>query len=208
MKDTKKSILDVAERLFAQAGYARTSVRAIVECAEVNIAAINYHFKSKEGLFIEVIRRRVKEIEKARFTMLDAYLKKTNNQPTIEGVVRSFLVPVCRGLEINDQVPKILVRIFSESSDLKQKIIKPIFSKTRDRFFSAFKLALPELSDEEIQWRFQYLIASMVGLFIFSEEVNFALAQFSKKQDLVERLIQQTLNGIEGHTIKGDKSYA
>jgi AcrR family transcriptional regulator len=53
---TRERILKAAERLFAERGYEATSVRAIVDKARVNQAAVNYHFAGKEGLYREVLR--------------------------------------------------------------------------------------------------------------------------------------------------------
>ena len=50
--DTKEQILNVAERQFAEKGYAGTTLRGVIKEAEVNIAAVHYHFGSKEELFI------------------------------------------------------------------------------------------------------------------------------------------------------------
>jgi hypothetical protein len=57
--DTRERILDVAERLFMENGYEATSMRTITSAAEVNLAAVNYHFGSKEALLCEVFRRRL-----------------------------------------------------------------------------------------------------------------------------------------------------
>ena len=57
VSDTRERILDVAERLFMERGYEATSLRMVTGAAEVNLAAVNYHFGSKEGLLREVFRR-------------------------------------------------------------------------------------------------------------------------------------------------------
>jgi AcrR family transcriptional regulator len=57
--DTRERILDAAERLFAECGFAGTSIRDITEAAAVNLSAVNYHFQSKENLYAEVFARRV-----------------------------------------------------------------------------------------------------------------------------------------------------
>jgi AcrR family transcriptional regulator len=59
VSDTRERILDVAERLFMENGYEATSMRMITGAAEVNLAAVNYHFGSKEALLREVFRRRL-----------------------------------------------------------------------------------------------------------------------------------------------------
>ena len=53
--NTKDRILDAAERLFAHKGIEATSLRNITAEAGVNLAAVNYHFQSKEALQIETI---------------------------------------------------------------------------------------------------------------------------------------------------------
>ena len=69
--DTKDRILDVAEELFAAKGYQATSLRAITSKAGVNLAAVNYHFGSKESLVAEVIIRRVVPLNEERLQKLE-----------------------------------------------------------------------------------------------------------------------------------------
>lgn len=69
--DTKARILDTAERLFAEQGYAETSMRCITSGAGVNLASVNYHFGSKEALLLEVIARRIGPVNEARMILLD-----------------------------------------------------------------------------------------------------------------------------------------
>ena len=70
--DTRERILDVAEHEFMSHGYEGTSMRMITSRAEVNLAAINYHFGSKEGLLREVFRRRLAWLNSERLSVLDA----------------------------------------------------------------------------------------------------------------------------------------
>jgi len=70
--DTKDRILDVAERLFAEHGFANTSLRSITAEAGANLAAVNYHFQSKDALIQAVFARRLGPLNQARLEMLDA----------------------------------------------------------------------------------------------------------------------------------------
>ena len=70
--DTRDRILDVAEQLFMAHGYEGTSLRVITNAAEVNLAAVNYHFGSKEALLREVFRRRLAWLNRERLRALDA----------------------------------------------------------------------------------------------------------------------------------------
>ena len=56
---TKEQILDVAERMFAESGVHGVSLRAIIAEAGVNLAAVHYHFGSKDALVEAVFERRV-----------------------------------------------------------------------------------------------------------------------------------------------------
>ena len=69
--DTRERILDAAERLFMENGYEATSMRTITGAAEVNLAAVNYHFGSKEALLREVFRRRLAWLNRERLQALD-----------------------------------------------------------------------------------------------------------------------------------------
>ncbi|KAB7772844.1 TetR family transcriptional regulator, partial [Xanthomonas sp. LMG 12460] len=68
---TKDRILSAAEELFAQHGFSGTSLRQVTSQADVNIAAVNYHFGSKENLVNEVFRRRMDEMTAARMAQLE-----------------------------------------------------------------------------------------------------------------------------------------
>ena len=68
--NTKDRILGAAEELFAQHGFSGTSLRQVTSRADVNIAAGNYHFGSKENLVNEVFRRRMDEMSERRITQL------------------------------------------------------------------------------------------------------------------------------------------
>jgi len=56
VQETKFKIMEVARVLFAKQGFEGTSIRDIAKAADVNVAAVNYHFSHKENLFDEIIR--------------------------------------------------------------------------------------------------------------------------------------------------------
>src|ERR1700749_3137399 len=63
---TKQRILDSAEALFARHGFVGASLRQVPAAAKVNLAAVNYHFGSKENLINEVFRRRLDVLNSER----------------------------------------------------------------------------------------------------------------------------------------------
>src|SRR5690349_23937924 len=74
---TKERILDAAEALFLEHGFEATSLRAITAAADVNLAAVNYHFGSKEELFQAVLTRRLDPMNQERVDLLDALERET-----------------------------------------------------------------------------------------------------------------------------------
>src|SRR5689334_6672408 len=92
--DTKASILDTAERLFAERGYASTSLRTITSAAGVNLAAIHYHFRSKEALLEAVVSRRADAVNSRRLEILDQLRKDAGGRPLpLEQIFEAFLGP-------------------------------------------------------------------------------------------------------------------
>lgn len=67
---TRERLLDVAERLFAARGFAATSVRRLTREAACNLAAVNYHFGGKLGLYREVFRRRLEAVRDLRLAAI------------------------------------------------------------------------------------------------------------------------------------------
>src|SRR5438477_74118 len=88
--DTKKKLLDTAEKLFGEKGFEATSLRDITTEAQVNLAAVNYHFQSKDSLIDAVIQRRIAPVNCRRLKMLDA----AGPDATVEQIVGAFLAPL------------------------------------------------------------------------------------------------------------------
>ena len=191
---TKIKILNAAEGIFAENGFAGTSIRNIVEVAEVNISAINYHFENKQGLFVAVVQRRFLELEKERLSQLNIHLEN-NSQPSVEGIVRAFLEPLTSRLHDKNAAPKMLFRAFGEKPELKEYFREHVFGNTIKAFIDAFSKALPELDHLQIQWRFRFMISTMMGMINFADELH-SFAE-EPKEGIVEFFIQQLLKGIE-----------
>ena len=61
--DTREKILGAASTLFAKSGFEGTSIREIAAEADVNLAAVNYHFKNKQTLYWENYVRAIEWLE-------------------------------------------------------------------------------------------------------------------------------------------------
>lgn len=80
MNKTQISLIEAAEREFAESGFHGASVREITNRAEANVASVNYHFSSKEGLFMAMIRYRIEPLNQIRLDRLKNELQATNGK--------------------------------------------------------------------------------------------------------------------------------
>ena len=70
--DTRERLLNEGARLFAARGYARVTVRAICRAAHANVAAINYHFQGKRGLYDAVVQSAIDQMRTTTATIIEA----------------------------------------------------------------------------------------------------------------------------------------
>src|SRR5882672_5833805 len=92
--DTKVRILTAAESLFMERGYAATTLRMITAKAKVNLAAVNYHFGSKDALIREVFERRLGPLNSARIAHLDGLESGARGKPlTTEQIMEAIVTP-------------------------------------------------------------------------------------------------------------------
>jgi AcrR family transcriptional regulator len=160
---TKDRILDAAERLFASDGFEATSLRAITSGAGVNLAAVNYHFQSKEALVQAVIGRRMGPVNAQRLALLDTYEAAAGGEPvSVEKILDAFFRPVVEmvGSHAHEFVP-LLGRLYSEPGDFAERLYKEQFEHLARRFVPAFERALPEVPREELFWRLHFAIGAL-----------------------------------------------
>ncbi len=165
--DTRDRILDAAEALFIEHGFAATSVRAIAHDAGVNLAASNYHFGSKNGLFAAVLHRRVAPVNEQRLANLN-HLKSNDSkhQLTVRDILQAFFSPLVDGLR-SPCIPALLGRIYGEPASFSKPILQEEFQPVTAAFMEALSRALPEVPAEELRWRFHFMIGSMTHLLRF-----------------------------------------
>src|SRR5277367_4422518 len=116
--DTKSKILDVAENLFGNQGFEGTSLRDITAKAQVNLAAVNYHFQSKDSLIDAIIERRLAPVNRRRLGMLEA----AGPSPSVEQIVNAFLSPLLM-MEVLTAGP-FVGRVFSNPGLFVERVYK------------------------------------------------------------------------------------
>jgi AcrR family transcriptional regulator len=166
---TPNLILDAAEKLFATKGFDGTSLRAITAEAGVNLAAVNYHFGSKEALIDAVIQRIVAPVNQQRLQRLDELEDEAGDARLDPGaVLLAFVDPALRAAQAGDGLTmtriELVARAYAESRHVSKRIFLRQFAEVVDRFRAALWRALPELPRDELNWRLHFVIGSMVHM--------------------------------------------
>jgi AcrR family transcriptional regulator len=184
--DTKIKILDAAEKLFGEKGFEATSLRDITAAAQVNLAAVNYHFQSKDSLIDAVILRRIQPVNRRRIEMLDA----AGRDPTVEQIIEAFLAPIVER-PMPALVP-LMGRILSTPDLFVERVFKKHLKAISQRFSEAFARALPDLPLEERMWRMHFMGGAMTHILLWSKilpMITGGACDVSDRKALVERAI-------------------
>ena len=162
--DTRTSLLDAAERLFAEHGVEATSVREITKAAGANQGAINYHFQSKDKLILEVFARRMQPVGEQALARLDA-LESAASSPPLEAVIEALVRPMVEdeasGKRRPDEFLQLISRSFQEPSAEIREFMERMMGRMVMRFDTAILRAVPGLTHAELFWRMQFLIGAM-----------------------------------------------
>jgi AcrR family transcriptional regulator len=158
--DTKEKILDAAERLFGEQGFGSTSLRHIIAEAGVNLAAVHYHFGSKEELLDAVVVRKLAPINAERLALLDKALATAGAKPlSIEQFLDAFLRPAVMRAGQDPGFSKLMGRLHGEG--LMPRVIVKNFQEVAARFLHGMRQALPDLPGDEAAWRIHFMTGAM-----------------------------------------------
>lgn len=161
--NTQDRILTAAESLFAQHGYAGVSLRQITMAAKVNVASVNYHFYDKEGLYCELLRRRLRQINQMRLGLFEAAQARAGDRPVplpeiFDALARPLFFPTA---EIGTLAPRLLGRLLSERQPFADGLVREEFQPTMTRFAQAIRRHQPGLPPADFIWRLSFVIGAL-----------------------------------------------
>jgi AcrR family transcriptional regulator len=172
---TRLSILDAAERCFAEGGFDGVSLRTITDVAGVDLALVNYHFGSKDNLLREVIARRARIVHDDRVRALEMARRDAGaRSPSVEAIATAFLEPLLRRLLDGDPGWHHYGHLVSQL-DVSPKftgITSDVLDHTALHFINALRLALPKASEQSIYWGYMFLIGSMVQIISATDRIE------------------------------------
>jgi AcrR family transcriptional regulator len=163
---TKTRILDAAELLFMEHGFEATSLRQLTTAAGVNLAAVNYHFGTKEELFQAVLTRRLDPMNQERIELLARVEREAGGKPaSVEKVIFAMLIPALRLARDEKRGGKnflrVLGRAYADPAPFIRTFLSDQYAEMIGRFKEAFLRALPHLSRQELTWRLHFVMGAL-----------------------------------------------
>jgi AcrR family transcriptional regulator len=197
--DTKSRILDAAEKLFGMNGFEATSLREITTEASVNLAAINYHFQSKDSLIDAIVARRIEPVNRKRLQLLEA----AGPNPALEQILTAFMAPVMQ-VKTMTMVP-LIGRILSNPDLFVDRVFMKHLAPVSQRFVEALTKALPQLPASEVLWRLHFSVAVMTHTMLWGKvypKITNGVCDITDRDALVERAVRFVAAGFRAPVLQ------
>lgn len=202
IKNTKQKILDAAEQLFAERGFAETSLRMITGVAEVNLASVNYHFGSKKELIKAVMDRYLAVFMPAAEQALLQQLAAPHCN--LHQVFGCFVAPLMTLTRIHPRGPEVFLQLlgrgYIDNQGFLRWFIINHYGSVLKHFNKAIQAAAPHLSPVDLFWRLHFTLGTVVFTMASSEALrDIAKTDFDEEIDiegLVHKLIPYLAAGV------------
>lgn len=159
----RQRLMDASEHLFAEHGWNAVSIRSIVAAAGVNLAALHYHFGSKEQLLAEIFAARAKPIAEERMRLLAEI--DPAEASSLERILEAFMRPALT-IGADERFGgrafvKLRARLATEPEAVSRKILANAFDRSSGLFLTALGRSLPKIPRADLEWRFHFLLGTM-----------------------------------------------
>jgi len=201
---TRTAILAAAERLYADRGFGDVTLRDIVAAADVNLAAVNYHFGSKDELIAELFVTRSLALNRERLSELKAAEEVRGGRAPIEAVLRALVGPTLRGCLGPDNqrstAARFMIRVSIESVPPIRRIRNREIDHLR-KFVAAMARSLPGCSDVELYWGLHFALAMAQQTVRDSErltKLSEGKCDVDDVEAIIERVVSVAVMGLTG----------
>ncbi len=166
--DTRELIITVAEDLFIEQGYADSSLRQITQKAGVNLAAVNYHFGSKEILLAEILKGHLSALNQERLEALTQLRQaaQARQGQTIRPslIMEAFFGTVFKRARDNPRGAvflRLLGRVHTSPHDFIRVLFAGEHTQVLEAYLTELYRALPQVNKAEILWRMDFMVGAM-----------------------------------------------
>ena len=199
---TRSSILAAAERLYADRGFGDVTLRDIVAEANVNLAAVNYHFGSKDELIAELFVTRSIATNRERLRELKAAEEEGGGRAPLDVILHALVGPTLRGCLGPENQRSTAARFMIRASIESVPPIRRIKNREIDhlrKFAAAMRRALPDRSDEEIFWGLHFALAMAHHTIRESErltKLSEGKCDLDDVEDIIARVVGMAMMGL------------
>jgi AcrR family transcriptional regulator len=200
----REAILCAAEELFSTNGFNAVSVRDIAQAAGANPGSITYHFKTKDGLLLEIYRRHCGPMNRRRSELLAAARRVRDLQDRLEAIVRAYVLPAfSSGSDLaggGARFTRLRAVMSAEGNEVARRIIAQTFDDTSHAFIDAIHQSLPHIPRTEIVWRCHFLLGALYYSLVTPERVSRLSrgeADGSDPGNAIEQLVRATVASLE-----------
>ena len=200
----REAILSAAELLFSTNGFNAASIRDIAQEAGANPGSVTYHFKSKDGLLLEIYKRHCGPMNKRRIELLVAANRIRDLHNRLEAIVRAYVQPAF--VSSSDfagggaRFTRLRAVMSAEGNPVVARIISETFDETTHAFIEAIEQCLPHLARTTIVWRCQFLLGSLYYALISPERVtrlSGGKVDGTDMAEAIEQLVSATVASLQ-----------
>lgn len=204
----REAILAAAEELFATNGFNAVSVRDIAQAAGANPGSVTYHFKTKDGLLLEIYRRHCGPMNLRRSELLEAAKRVRDLQDRLEAIVRAYVVPAfTSGSDLaggGARFSRLRAVMSAEGNEVARRIIAQTFDDTSHAFIDAIHDSLPHIPRTDIVWRSHFLLGALYYSLVTPERVTRLARGETDGGDAaiaIEQLVQATVASLQARAV-------
>lgn len=161
---SRARIIDAAIELFGDRGVDRVSLRELTSHAGVNLASVNYHFGSKEGLANAVFETLANKVNTNRTSALQELVERREAQLTLSEIVEIFLDPYFdpEAHGEGELLAQMILRHRNAPTPVTLRIIERHFDPMASCFIDAIASISPHVDREEFYWRYIFMVSAIV----------------------------------------------
>lgn len=200
----REAILAAAEELFSTNGFNAVSVRDIAQAAGANPGSVTYHFKTRDGLLLEIYRRHCGPMNLRRSELLTAARRIRDPKDRLEAIVRAYVLPAFSSDSDlaggGARFTRLRAIMSAEGNEVARRIIAQTFDDTSHGFLDAICQCLPDVPRTEIVWRSHFLLGALYYSLVTPERVSRLSrgeANGSDAGEAIEQLVQATVASFQ-----------
>jgi AcrR family transcriptional regulator len=193
--ETPQHLKLAVEELLLSKGEAGLTLREITESAGANVAAVAYHFKSKDNLVALVFGEALEEVTNLQTTRVNALPA----DHSLRDLIEVWLYPLLSAAGSDDREAKLWLIIQRGAAEKAPGLVANLLRVAKPVEQTLLPLLarhLTHLSKDELAFRHNAVLAGLAGL--VSSPIGLALADGAKNPQTKDLLLAWVLGGLEG----------